>query len=182
MPGLDLRETRLTFRETMGGFSPQECQLLLKALTDEHTKPSLAVVLGLLRLCYWDPEIVFGYAQALVDAAKAATPAQAQEVMAALRRVFAMFYPMSRDLPFELGRISLAYKQPKDAAAFLTESLRLYGPNPTNLMVLGMASAMLGEDRHALVFLERSLALKPDNVPVRALRDTLAMRLRAAGG
>jgi hypothetical protein len=182
VPGLELRETTLAFRETLGGFAPQDGQVLLKALADEHPKPSLDVILALLRLCYWDPEIIFAYAQPRVEAAKTATPAQVTEVMAAVRKVAAMFYPMTRDLPYELGRISMAYKHPKEAAALLTESLRLYGPQATNLMVLGMASAMLGQDKPALVFLERSLAMQPDNAAARALRDALVMRVRAAGG
>jgi hypothetical protein len=182
VPGLQLRETTLAFRDTLGGFAPQDGQLLLKALAEEHKRPSLDVILALLRLCYWDPEIVFVYAQPLVDAAKTATPAQVREVISAVRKVTNFFYPMSRDLPYELGRICMAYKHPKETAALLNESLRLYGPQPANLMLMGMAAAMLGQNKPALVFLERSLTLQPDNPSARSLREALLMRVRAAGG
>jgi tetratricopeptide (TPR) repeat protein len=109
----------------------------------------------------------------MMKAAKTATPFQAAELMVTMRRAWDGFYPMTRDLPYELGRICLALQKPKEAARYLAESLRLFGAGPMNLMSLALAFAVLERTAQALQLVEQSLILKPDNATAQRLREYL---------
>jgi hypothetical protein len=176
LPGVEIPETRSAFSEAFDGFAPSDYHALVRGLAEEHRKPALPVLLALLRLGDWDHQIIFTYAEHLVELAKSATPSQAAEILLALRKVWEGFYPMTRDLPYELGRIALPMR-PAEAVLYLAESVRLFGPRAMNLMALGYACTLLGRHAEAKKLLDQSLALQPDNVAARALRDQLIARL-----
>jgi hypothetical protein len=179
LPGLEIPETRATFAETMEGFAPPDYQALIHNLSRDCRTPSLKVLMALLRLGEWDHQIIFAYGDVLAELAKKATRSETVEILQALHRVWENFYPMERDLPYELARICATW-QPTHAAFFLAESVRLFGPRSNNLMALGLCCAKVGREVEARQLLDKALAMGPDNPAARSVRDQLAAKLDAA--
>ena len=88
------------------------------------------------------------------------------------------YYPIQRDLAFELSRIFVVLKRPEQAMRFCHESLRTHGPHYLTYLSIGYSCVLLGRDTEAIEWIERSLALQPDNASAAALRDSLQARTR----
>jgi hypothetical protein len=177
LPGLQPDETRLAFREALDDFSPADYYALVHGLRTEMRDAPLQALLSQIRLGGHDYELVFSWRETLVKRAPEAPPWLQAELEDALVRVWDEFFPMQRDLAFEIGRILLAMKAYERALWFFRESLRLAGPQATVLLSAGYACVLLKRDREALAFIEQSLALDPGQEAARSLRDQLTLRL-----
>lgn len=176
-PGVSWDETRIAFRQAQEDFGPADYHALVFGLRDQQETLPLPVILAQIRLGNWDYELVFSWREQLVKLA-AQAPAWLQDDLAdALEHVWEEYYPIQRDLAFELARIFVVLKRPQQAIRFCHESLRLHGPHFLTFLSIGYSCVLLGRDEEAVSWIDRSLGLKPDNPAATSLRDSLRTRL-----
>ncbi len=180
LPGLPTDETALAFREEQDSFSPADYYALVHGLRSSQQDAPLEVLLAQIRLGGHDYELVFSWRDVLAKRATEAPAWLQAELGETLERVWDEYFPMQRDLAFEIARILLAAKRPERALFFCRESLRLAGPHALTFLSAGYACALLGRDAEALAYLEQSLALDATSVASRNLRDQLERRLGIA--
>jgi hypothetical protein len=169
----DLPETRRAFADEIDGFGPGEFHTLAVALCEQKEPQPLELVLAVLKLSCFDAEVLYSYREALVRAARGASPAQKQELRRVLALVFEGFYPLQRDVAFELARISFAMSEAADALRYSEESLRLRGEGAPALLMRAYSLAMLGRKEEALQGAERALAVEPGFAPALELLERL---------
>jgi hypothetical protein len=114
--------------------------------------------LQLLRLSRWDPMVVHELGKDALEEAHDAPEPLRRELGLSLERVFDRFYPMGRDLPFELARFSLALRRPRDAIRYGEASLALFGEHAVTYANLGVAHHYAGDPAAALACFDRSIA------------------------
>jgi hypothetical protein len=168
-----LVETRQAFHDATGGFGPGDFHTLAVAMCEQKPPQPLDVMLSVLKLSAFDAEVLYSYREALVAAARGARPAQQEELRRALARVWEGFYPLHKDVPFELARISFAMSQAEDALRYCHESLRLFNETPQTLVMQGYCFAMLGRAAEAVRAAGRALELDPAFTPATELLDRL---------
>lgn len=176
-PGVAWEETRRAFRQSQEDFGPADYHSLVFSLRDQNATLPLAAILAQLRLGGWDYELVFSWREEIVKLAPQAAAWQQADLADALERVWDEYYPIQRDLAFELARIFAVLKRPQEVMRFAQESLRTHGPNALTYLSLGYACVLLGRDADAIEWLDRSLELKPDNQAALGLRSGLRNRL-----
>lgn len=165
-------DTLLAFRqqfEELGG--PADFAPLYVHEQRDRTTVHLEHFLGLLRLSRWDPVIVFQFGRTALEEAHDAEDQLKTELRLALERAFDNFFPIGRDLPFELARFSLALKRPLDAIRYGRVSLELFGEHPVTLSNLGIAHHYAGDRAEALRCFARSIVLAPSYATPRTWRD-----------
>jgi tetratricopeptide (TPR) repeat protein len=175
--GVTWDETRRAFREAQEEFGPCDYHSLVFSLREQNATLTLAAILAQIRLGGWDYELVFSWREEIVKLAPRAPAWQQADLADALLRVWEEYYPIQRDLAFELARIFAVLKRPEDVMRFGQESLRSHGPSPLTYLSMGYACVLLGRDADALEWLDRSLELKPDNQAAIGLREGLRKRL-----
>jgi tetratricopeptide (TPR) repeat protein len=168
-----LPETRHAFAAEVDHFGPVPFFTLVKSVMRNMPAPPLDVLLALLELCEGDPEVLYAYCDVLRAHARAADATQRQELRRALGRAWDGFYPLHKDLAFELARISVALSEHEDARAYCQESLRLFGPTHGTLLVLAYCHSLRGDYGEGLRAVDEALALKPDSEPALDLRARL---------
>jgi hypothetical protein len=175
-PPAALPETRQAFRDATAGFSPGDFHTLAVAMCEQKQPQSLEVMLSVLKLSAFDSEVLYSYREALVAAARGATPPQKEELRRALARVEEGFYPLQKDVPFELARISFALSEGSDALRYCQESRRMFGESARTLVMEAYSLAMLGRGAEALRSTERALAADPGFTPAAELLERLKGR------
>jgi hypothetical protein len=178
-PAEGLAETRQAFQAEVDGFGPGEFFTLVKGIMKDLSSPSLDVVLALLRLCEDDPEVLYVYSDVLREHARNASPAQKREILRAMRQTWEGFYPLHKDLAFDLARLAIALGAAADARAYCEHSLRLFGRTHAILLMLAYSHCLEGRYAEGLRVLEDALALDPDSPAALDLRARLQ---RAPGG
>lgn len=168
-----LAETRHAFTAEIDHFGPLEFFTLVKSVMEHMHAPPADVLLALLRLCEGDPEVIYIYRDALVAHARAGDAPRRQEIRRTLRRAWEGFYPLHKDLAFELARISIALSEAEDACYYCGESLRLFGRTHGTLLLLAYGRSLMGDYEAGLRVVDEALALKPDSQAAVDLRDRL---------
>src|SRR5512145_319850 len=167
-------ETTFAFREGVGSFGVYDYFSLATSLRPkEGFEPSLALLLGLLRLGEGDYNVVLTNSTLLTKHVKTAEPGQKRDLLAALERASEGFFPMDRDLPFELGRIYSSLERPIDALRCYQASLRLYGDHEATYLNAGLALYRLQQRKEALAMMEKALAIKPGYATARDWRNRI---------
>jgi hypothetical protein len=173
----DLPEARLAFDETMSGFGPAAYVKLVSDLRKEWKEPTLEAVAALLRLCFWDQEILIGFREALKKHLPAANDSMKLEILSALRHSYDNFYPMQYDLPFDLAGYCMMMKEPREALFYLQQSLQLYGEHFLTHFRAGLAHGLLGEMQEGIARLDKALALNPNHTSSREMKIRYEARL-----
>jgi tetratricopeptide (TPR) repeat protein len=173
----ELAEARLAFEETMSWFGPAAYVKLVSDLRKEWKEPTLEGIAALLRMCYWDQEILIGFRESLKKHLPTASDATKLELLAGLRQCWDNFYPMQYDLPFDLAGYCMMMKEPREALFYLQHSLALYGEHYLTHFRAGLAHGMLGETKEAVVRLEKALALNPNHTSSREMKIRFEARL-----
>jgi tetratricopeptide (TPR) repeat protein len=176
-PGVAWDETQLAFRQAQEDFGPADYHALVFGLREQNATLPLLVILAQLRLGAWDYELVFSWREQLLKLAPQAPPWQQADLADALERVWEEYYPIQRDLAFELARIFVVLKRPEQAIRFSQESLRSHGPHYLTYLSIGYSCVLLGRHAEAIGWLDRSLELNPDNPSAVGLRAGLRKRL-----
>jgi tetratricopeptide (TPR) repeat protein len=179
LPGVAWDETRLAFRGSQEDFGPADYHALVFGLRAQNATVPLQSILAQIRLGSWDYELVFSWRDQIVKLAPEAPAWQQADLADALERVWEEYYPIQRDLAFELARIFVVLKRPEQALRFGHESLRTHGPHYLTCLSMGYSCVLLGRHAEAVSWIDRSLELKPDNPSAISLRDSLRQRLGA---
>jgi tetratricopeptide (TPR) repeat protein len=178
-PGVAWDETRLAFRRSQEDFGPADYHALVFGLRQQNATVPLQSILAQIRLGSWDYELVFSWRDQLVKLAPEAPAWQQADLADALERVWEEYYPIQRDLAFELARLFVVLKRPEQALRFGQESLRTHGPHYLTYLSMGYSCVLLGREAEAVSWIDRSLELKPDNSAATSLRTSLRRRLGA---
>jgi tetratricopeptide (TPR) repeat protein len=163
-------ETVLAYREHVDEFSPWDSYMLLAHQHRECTSFTLEHFLTLLRLSRWDPLVVHEFGGGALEQAQDAPEMLKEQLRQALERVWDNFFPVDRDLPFELARFSLALKRPDEAVRWGTVSLEMFGDHAVTWANLGLAHYHAERPEEALRCFERSIALAPAYASPKAWR------------
>jgi hypothetical protein len=167
-PDSAFAETRSAFHEAAAG------------IRKELPAPSLDVLLALIKVGEWDPYLIYHFAGPLADHAKTASGPARRELVQALQQAWDHFYPMDKDLPFELGRIYASLDRPLEALRFYLESVKRYKDHPVTLFNAGLCLYSLHRPREALTLMERALELREGYAPAEEWRVRIQHEL--AGG
>ena len=176
-PDVAWDEARLAFRRSQEDFGPADYHALVFGLRQQNATVPLQSILAQIRLGGWDYELVFSWREQLVKLAPEAPAWQQADLADALERVWEEYYPIQRDLAFELARIFVVLKRPEQALRFGHESLRTHGPHYLTYLSMGYSCVLLGREAEAVSWIDRSLEVKPDNAPATSLRASLLKRL-----
>ncbi len=156
------RDTLLCFREQMDVFGPYDFYTLTTQARQSTQNPQIEQILCLLRLSQYDPNLVLEFSKELLEQAPALSETIKQELYLALLRCWENFYPLGRDLPFEVARILLAMRRPKEAVLFNQHSIELFGEHPVTLGNMGICYYHAEEPEEALRCFDLSLHLNPN--------------------
>jgi tetratricopeptide (TPR) repeat protein len=176
-PGVAWDELRLAFCRSQEDFGPADYHALVFGLRQQNATVPLQSILAQIRLGGWDYELVFSWKDQIVKLAPEAPGWQQADLADALERVWQEYYPIQRDLAFELARIFVVLKRPEQALRFAQESLRAHGPQALTYLSMGYCCVLLGREREAVTWIDRSLELQPDNASATSLRASLLKRL-----
>ena len=155
-------DTITCFRTHMDVFGPYDFYTLLNSVRTAAPNLPLEGVMELMRLSHYDPQVFFDYEKTILDAAHGLSETQRVELMMSLDRTWTNFYPLGRDLPFELGRVYLSLKRPREALRYNQLSMDMFGEHPVTYCNMGICYYQAEDTANALVCFEKSLALNPD--------------------
>ena len=155
-------DTITCFRTQMDVFGPYDFYTLLNSVRTAAPNLPLEGVMELMRLSHYDPQVFFDYEKTILDAAHGLSETQRVELMMSLDRTWTNFYPLGRDLPFELGRVYLSLKRPREALRYNQLSMDMFGEHPVTYCNMGICYYQAEDTANALVCFEKSLALNPD--------------------
>lgn len=156
------RDTRLKFSEQMDVFGPYDFYTLTAQIRQHTTTPTLEQILGIMRLSRYDSNVVLEYSKELLELCGSASDALKHELYLGLMQCWENFYPLGRDVPFELARILLAMRRPREAIQFNNYSLLMFGDHPVTYGNMGICHYHAEQPEEALKCFERSIELSPN--------------------
>ncbi len=171
------RDTLLLFHETVDTFGPYDFYTLGTQVRQHTANASLEQILGLIRMSHFDPNVVFDYGRELLEQSPSASDTMRAELSTALMRCWENFYPLGRDFPFEVARVLLALRRPREAVAFNEQSLRLFGDHPVTYGNMGICLYHAEQPEQAVRCFERALELNPNYGLPRAWRARVLAEL-----
>jgi tetratricopeptide (TPR) repeat protein len=171
------RDTLLLFQETVDTFGPYDFYTLGTQVRQHTANASLEQILGLIRMSQFDPNVVFDYGRELLEQSPSANDTMRAELSTALLRCWENFYPLGRDFPFEVARVLLALRRPREAIAFNEHSLRLFGDHPVTYGNMGICHYHAEQPEQAIRSFERALELNPNYGLPRAWRARVMAEL-----
>lgn len=156
-------DTVLEFRERADIFGPYDYYTLINHLR-VATQQNLSHegTMELLRLSYYDPQIFLEFGRSLLEQAGNLGDIQRAELQVALEKIYENFFPLGKDLPFELARVYLAIRRPREALRFNELSLQLFGEHPVTYCNMGICYYHAEDFANSCRYFERSLKLNPD--------------------
>ncbi|HMU40359.1 MAG TPA: hypothetical protein PKE31_15225 [Pseudomonadota bacterium] len=155
-------DTITAFRNTMDVFGPYDFYTLLNSVRNASSNLSIDGVMELMRISQYDPQVFFDYEKVLLDNAHNLSETQRVELMMNLDRTWHNFYPLGRDLPFELGRVYLSLKRPREALRYNQISMDMFGEHPVTFCNMGICYYQAEDMANALLCFEKSLERNPD--------------------
>lgn len=180
MLGGEFPEVRTWFNEEMDGFGPYDLYRLTSSDRADCPSRSIEHCLCLLRLSEWDPAVLIDSANDLREHMDQATEGQRHALLQAIERVWENFYPMNQDLPFEIARILLTMKRPRDAIRYNQRSIELFGDHAVTFLNMGICHFHAEEPEAALRWFNRALDLAPDYAPARSWKVRIESAWKAA--
>jgi len=171
------RDTLLLFNETVDTFGPYDFYTLCSQVRQHTGNASLEQILGLMRLSQFDPNVVFDYGRELLEQSPNASDTMRAELSTALHRCWENFTPLGRDFPFEVARVLLALRRPREAIAFNEHSLRLFGDHPVTYGNMGICYYHAEQPDQAVRCFDRALELNPNYGLPRAWRARVQAEL-----
>ncbi len=157
-------DTVIDFRERIDTFGPYDYYTLinhLRVATQQNL--SLDGCLELLRLSHYDPQIFIEFGKVLLETSGGLSDHQRAEIQAVMERLWENFFPLGgKDLPFELARVYLAIRRPREALRYNELSLQMFGEHPVTFCNMGICYYHAEDFDAARRYFGRSLALNPD--------------------
>ena len=163
------RETSQAFKEAASDFGPFHFYALMKSLPETCPSPTLEQIVTMLRLSEWDPAIVMRYGRALMADASSASPRLRRELINALARVGANYFPIGEtdDVPFQIGAILQSIPRPAEAIPWYERSLAQFGAHPATYTNIGLCLYVMARLEEALAAFDRALDCDPGHGPAR---------------
>jgi len=174
-------DTILSFRERADVFGPYDVFTLVGRLRKDVQAISAEQFLCLLRLTHFDPYIVHQFGRDAVNAVQGASDVLQMELRLALDRVWDNYFPVGNDLGFEMGRLFMALKRPREGIRVNQHSIDHFGENAGTYANQGICYYQAEEPDEAIRCFDRAIALKPDFAAALAWRTrVIAERERIA--
>lgn len=152
-------DTLLCFQEQVDRFGPYDFYTLA-GQTRHHTETaSIEQIIALFRLSSYDPNVVFDYGKELLEQTTQVSDGVRHELVKCLTRCWENFFPLGRDLPFEIARILLALRRPREAVLFNQHSMRLFGEHPVTLSNMGICHFYAEDFTEALRCFDRAMEI-----------------------
>eukprot|EP00466_Bigelowiella_natans_P008183 jgi/Bigna1/134792/aug1.26_g9500 len=170
-----VKRGRLNFTMSLKSFGPDNFSTLQRSIKDKIEKPSLKLVLSLLRLSGYDSDVFYKFRQFLID--KLGHPYTSEKIQQDIRRdiveIYSLYYPLSKskDVAFEIGRLFMSMKDYKAAQRYFIDSIRDCGEHHVTHYNLGLCYNYIGEFASALKSFDRSLEIKPEYREAREWRN-----------
>ncbi len=182
-----LRASRLAFETALRSFGPDNFSTLQRSVKDMASQSSLKLVLSLLRLSCYDPDVFYKFKHFLIERVgrSYASEKLRRDVRRDIREIYDRYYPLSKakDVAFEIGRLLMAMKDYRLAMPYFVDSLRDCGAHHVTHYNLGLCHNYAGDLSAALEAFSPSLEMKPDYVEAREWRNRVLQKLgQRAGG
>ena len=156
-------DTLLDFRERVDTFGPYDYYTLINHLrVAVQQNLSMDGCMELLRLSHFDPQIFLEFNRILLENAASLNDTARAEMQVALERIWDNFFPLGKDLPFEIARMYLAIRRPREALRYNEISLQMFGEHPVTYCNMGICHYHAEDYAEARRYFARSLALNPD--------------------
>jgi hypothetical protein len=168
-----LTETRQAFQAEIDDFGPAEFFTLVKSICDTYDAPPLELLMAILKLCDGDAEVLYVFRDLLVKRAREANPVQRQDLRRLLARAWEGFYPMHKDLAFQLARICIAMSEAGDGLRYCEASRRVFGDSHHTELMMAYCHCIQGRNADGLRCAERALELQADYAPALELKSRL---------
>ena len=122
-------KTKNVFEDQINGFGPLDYLSFRSGLIQSITEMPLSLCLQLLRLSYFDAELLYELSNQIGSLSLDAPIHTQREVYDVLTRCWGNFFSIAdgRDVPFAVARTLACINQFQQAIGFYGESLRLYG-------------------------------------------------------
>lgn len=156
-------DTLLDFRERVDTFGPYDYYTLINHLR-VAVQQNLSVdgCMELLRLSHYDPQIFLEFNRLLLENSGSLNDTARAEMQVALEKIWDNFFPLGKDLPFELARMYLAIRRPREALRYNELSLQMFGEHPVTYCNMGICYYHAEDYAEARRYFARSLAINPD--------------------
>lgn len=177
-------EMQMAFREVMGESMPIDFWRLKQALDLSLPRKPLPLVLELLRLSRWDPDVFYMLRDDIAEGLPSAGLAVKAEVGPALEQVWANYYHYHRDqnVVFEIARAYQCMSCSQESLGFYQISLSLYGETPPTHYNMGLLHYEMGNPEAALESFGRALAQDPDYPEAASWIERIQAERRAEQG
>lgn len=152
----------LTFREQVDVFGPYDFYTLLTQIRQNSQTCSVEELLGLIRMSHYDSNVIHEFGKDLLEQVGSLNDQLRLELHLAFERVWENFYPLGRDLPFDLARVYLAMKRPREAIVYNERSIRMFGEHPVTYSNMGICFYHAEQPQEALKCFERALQMNPN--------------------
>lgn len=162
--------TCYAWADTMDIFGPENFSCLQRCVSEEIPNASLRVVISLIRMSNWDPDVFFKFKQTLIDKSPTAPQKLQADIYRDVRRIYERYFPLqpAKDIAFELGRICMGLKRYSEAVQLFIASQRQCGEHHITSYNIGICLFHMNALETALVCFDRTLYLKPDYVDAKA--------------
>jgi tetratricopeptide (TPR) repeat protein len=153
-------DTELAFQEFIDRFGPYDFYTLANQVRSLGLSAEGAM--ELIRLSQFDPQVFLDHEKVLLDQASSLSETQRVELQVILEGVWENAYPLGRDVPFELGRVFLAMRKPREALRYNELSLKQFGEHHVTYCNMGICHYQAEDIESAVRCFERSLSIAPD--------------------
>jgi tetratricopeptide (TPR) repeat protein len=162
--------TCYAWADTMDIFGPENFSCLQRCVSEEIPNASLRVVISLIRMSNWDPDVFFKFKQTLIDKSPTAPSKLQADIYRDVRRIYERYFPLqpAKDIAFELGRICMGLKRYSEAVQLFIASQRQCGEHHITSYNIGICLFHMNALETALVCFDRTLYLKPDYVDAKS--------------
>jgi tetratricopeptide (TPR) repeat protein len=177
----DYSETRLAFYDAIEQRGPDDFFAVKKGVEQEYGVFDLPQLLAYLRLSGWDANIFWGCLSVLLEQATSESAQDKEDVLAAVERIWAMYYPIGeeQDIANGLALVLFQIGEYELALGYFEQSLNLHGMTGSTLYNVAMCYLHLGKWEEALTVLDRVLEVEPEFQSAQALRIKLKAEIRS---
>jgi tetratricopeptide (TPR) repeat protein len=177
-----LPRTRAAFEDKLDHFGPMDF-FNLKNVIEPLEEKNLRLCIELMRLSYWDPDVLYALADSLVALPGVLSTLHKRELSVALTRSWENHFPIGedRDLAFEIARVFFRLEFFEQALHFYGESTRIFGEHNKTYHNMGLCFYFLRRLEESKKMFEKSLSLDPGHGVSREWLLQLAPEIEESG-
>ncbi|KDO25408.1 hypothetical protein SPRG_09350 [Saprolegnia parasitica CBS 223.65] len=129
-----------TFDDGLVSFGPNDFFMMQKCLKEDAKPPSLKGVLALLKLSFYDADLLYKFRDVLLDQSPTAPPKVKVDVRHCLSQTWKHYYQLDKDkdIAFEIGRVFYGMREYYDALTYYTASLDEMGKHHVTYHNMGL--------------------------------------------